>query len=113
VQGNPVHRSLEGRHRPYHEVRWGGHLDEEKAGACVRPYPDEPASARSLLLRASIPLYEAVASPLLRLADLMSGGSHRFLSWDDRVYFTQYYPLVRAARLCPVCTRDGESSSDH
>jgi hypothetical protein len=79
----------------------------------VRPYPDEPASARSLLLRASIPLYEAVASPLLRLADMMSGGSHRFLSWDDRMYFTQYYPLVRAARLCPVCTRDGESSSDH
>jgi hypothetical protein len=92
IRGNPVHRSLEGLHRAYHEIRWGCFDEEEHEG--IRPAELlahlDPAKR---LLRASAPLYSAVVTPLLTLGDAVCR-THHFLRWDDRIYFTRYYPLV-------------------
>ncbi|ELR24804.1 uncharacterized protein ACA1_174660 [Acanthamoeba castellanii str. Neff] len=107
--GNPVHRSIQGLHRPFHEVRWGGIPAEEQSGAYVRPPPaghanTDVTSSMSMstslwsagarwLLGASVPLYSAAVVPLLRLGDLASRGTHRLLEWDDRNYFLHHHPL--------------------
>jgi hypothetical protein len=92
IRGNPVHRSLEGLHQPYHEIRWGG-LDEEEDQGIRPPEPLRLDPAQQRLLRASAPLYSAVVAPLLSLGDAVCR-THHFLRWDDRIYFTRYYPLV-------------------